>query len=720
MSTLIAPRPEVPSFHSRPPSTTSSSSPRVAPIPIERPASTVTNSSSYRQSWGSDNNVPLNNGGSGYGHGGRQSRPRSISSSGSVTLREKDRDALLGRSVDDNNISVGGRGITKRPSYERSASTSSANGRRPLETSTAMNYSNESRGNVGGVGNVDGGAHLGGEGMRRSASDQELGGRPGSGRKTTENGSGRESPFQPYQQPQSHSQAPQLPPLPHQNSSSYFGQPTWNTSTGASPGSTPMYFPNMFSPNNMQLPPQIQNLNLQQQQAYVQAMTQHMMQTGQAAYVTAYQNAVMAQMQQMSQNGDARNADGALHGVGGSGVGAGMPSTFSAPNLAVPGEPTYKDQPRSVSGSTTGSNSSNGQGQGYHPYRRQTSSTGLSAQEKEKAKKDKEREVAEKEKESRKETSVAASTVSNRSYPDPKEMQRPRPVPTSDVTPVDSGRGASAVPQRRVAVPAVNKAASAEDFKRSVSQAAKVQPKPPVQAEYQPRPSQDSFSTSTPRRNMHKRQNSSTSSVGEVIKPTLLGGSVTSLGTVTGQDGNSGWRPSAISQSAKPAPTLVSPERAARSVSDSARKDPNQEKKSSGLRGKLRAFANNDKEDKAKSLPPLAIDRPGMTASTSAPTVLHQPNNSIASTSTTTRSSSPPATPPQGVPPNLGNRRPSNSSFAPSFVEPLDGARGKPKRSLFNMRNASTDNISISSTVSSASMMIRKMGAIGKLARRNR
>ena len=40
--------------------------------------------------------------------------------------------------------------------------------------------------------------------------------------------------------------------------------------------------------------------------------------------------------------------------------------------------------------------------------------------------------------------------------------------------------------------------------------------------------------------------------------------------------------------------------------------------------------------------------------------------------------------------------------------------------SLFNSRlNASTDNISLSSTVSSASVMIRKLGSMGKLARRN-
>lgn len=44
----------------------------------------------------------------------------------------------------------------------------------------------------------------------------------------------------------------------------------------------------------------------------------------------------------------------------------------------------------------------------------------------------------------------------------------------------------------------------------------------------------------------------------------------------------------------------------------------------------------------------------------------------------------------------------------------------KKSRSLFNSRlNRSTDNISLSSTMSSASMVIRKLGNIGKLTRRN-
>ncbi|KIY45809.1 hypothetical protein FISHEDRAFT_66851 [Fistulina hepatica ATCC 64428] len=48
------------------------------------------------------------------------------------------------------------------------------------------------------------------------------------------------------------------------------------------------------------------------------------------------------------------------------------------------------------------------------------------------------------------------------------------------------------------------------------------------------------------------------------------------------------------------------------------------------------------------------------------------------------------------------------------------GATKKSRRSLFSRRlNASTDNISLSSTVSSASVMIRKLGSMGRLARRN-
>ena len=57
----------------------------------------------------------------------------------------------------------------------------------------------------------------------------------------------------------------------------------------------------------------------------------------------------------------------------------------------------------------------------------------------------------------------------------------------------------------------------------------------------------------------------------------------------------------------------------------------------------------------------------------------------------------------------------SDSPDAPSPTVPK-----KSRKALFNSKlNASTDNISLSSTMSSASMVIRKLGNIGKLTRRN-
>lgn len=77
--------------------------------------------------------------------------------------------------------------------------------------------------------------------------------------------------------------------------------------------------------------------------------------------------------------------------------------------------------------------------------------------------------------------------------------------------------------------------------------------------------------------------------------------------------------------------------------------------------------------------------------------------------------------------PANGKKEPVSAGKAPMGADPGqdDGAstatvQTKKSRSLFNRRfNASTDNISLSSTVSSASVMIRKLGSMGKLARRN-
>lgn len=74
----------------------------------------------------------------------------------------------------------------------------------------------------------------------------------------------------------------------------------------------------------------------------------------------------------------------------------------------------------------------------------------------------------------------------------------------------------------------------------------------------------------------------------------------------------------------------------------------------------------------------------------------------------------------------LNPPRPSQSSLSSNATLTMDDGdstatvQKKKSRSLFNNKfNRSTDNISLSSTMSSASMVIRKLGNIGKLARRN-
>lgn len=83
-----------------------------------------------------------------------------------------------------------------------------------------------------------------------------------------------------------------------------------------------------------------------------------------------------------------------------------------------------------------------------------------------------------------------------------------------------------------------------------------------------------------------------------------------------------------------------------------------------------------------------------------------------------TRSTSPPRTPDNGaaLPGSSGASITSRRSGSrPPLSNSNDG-----KRSIFNRKfNSSTDNISISSTVSSASVMLRKVGNLGKLARRH-
>ncbi|KAJ9110656.1 hypothetical protein QFC19_001485 [Naganishia cerealis] len=221
----------------------------------------------------------------------------------------------------------------------------------------------------------------------------------------------------------------------------------------------------------------------------------------------------------------------------------------------------------------------------------------------------------------------------------------------------------------------------------------------------------------------HKRQSSSTSSVGAIVRPTLGHGSHSSLGT----GASASTPPSLVIASSSlttPLAPIVSPERPVRTRSDIPTMSESKDKtesgaasssNSGGLKGRLQRALNrtSEKEKPRASLSVISAPvgeprRGGLTASGSAPSATQHtpPTESV----TTPRSVSNPQQAQQQQHPGLGNRRPSNSSFAaPSFIEPLNGHAGKGKRSLFSMRNASTDNISIGSTVSSASMMIRKM-----------
>ncbi|KAJ7221974.1 hypothetical protein B0H12DRAFT_1241148 [Mycena haematopus] len=76
---------------------------------------------------------------------------------------------------------------------------------------------------------------------------------------------------------------------------------------------------------------------------------------------------------------------------------------------------------------------------------------------------------------------------------------------------------------------------------------------------------------------------------------------------------------------------------------------------------------------------------------------------------------------PSSLPPPPNPPPPSSSSpFTSAGVSVPMPKKKSRAASLFNSRmNVSTDNISLSSTVSSASVMIRKLGSMGRLARRN-
>ncbi|WVF72595.1 hypothetical protein IAT40_007413 [Kwoniella sp. CBS 6097] len=137
--------------------------------------------------------------------------------------------------------------------------------------------------------------------------------------------------------------------------------------------------------------------------------------------------------------------------------------------------------------------------------------------------------------------------------------------------------------------------------------------------------------------------------------------------------------------------------------------------KAGGLKGRLRKAL--DKDAKKDQRPPAPIGKQSL-----------PPKHFASPSESSTRSATPPATPPQQDLPPPSAPFTMNPAAMGSEISLAETARTatvggenkeKGKRSLFRMKNMSTDNISLSSTVSSASMMIRKMGSIGKIARRN-
>ena len=94
---------------------------------------------------------------------------------------------------------------------------------------------------------------------------------------------------------------------------------------------------------------------------------------------------------------------------------------------------------------------------------------------------------------------------------------------------------------------------------------------------------------------------------------------------------------------------------------------------------------------------------------------------SLGASQAITEEESSPVTPSSSSPlTSQGTELQSNAADAGDTGSTATKQAKKKRTALFNSRlNASTDNISLSSTMSSASVVIRKLGSIGKLARRN-
>ena len=288
-----------------------------------------------------------------------------------------------------------------------------------------------------------------------------------------------------------------------------------------------------------------------------------------------------------------------------------------------------REQGRSASGNSTSSAAP-----GYHPYRRQPSKTNVAGKER------------------KRETSSQGSGSARDStfnYPeaDDEVLREHAPAPTrnegvrmrasfDDAQRARIRRGSSAssehVPTAKIVAPSRKLVQQAV---MDSSQASRGQSHQQGGARH----GQDEqpFDAIPPRRNMHKRQSSSTSSVGEVIKPTLMnaptGSSMdgsTSSNTAHHEGLNPAareWKPSPLAQ-ANNAPVDTT-RQAGRSVSDVPKKESDKKEKT-GLRGKIQKAMKRDNEPvKITPKSPIKQATPVITTSVSAPATLHQANDSV-------------------------------------------------------------------------------------------
>ena len=202
--------------------------------------------------------------------------------------------------------------------------------------------------------------------------------------------------------------------------------------------------------------------------------------------------------------------------------------------------------------------------------------------------------------------------------------------------------------------------------------------------------------------------------------------------------------PGPIAKATNAQPPTVAPRPSPLSQSTSPSPEP--EKIKSGLKSRFKkALEKESKTLRTGSTPPSTIAHSASVRSFTSPltSTPATPPQLTKSNSTSSPASSPPVSTPASRDKNAGSSPAgspateelhtpsapfvahpaalnSDVSLAPTDHTATGAPLSKGKRSLFRMKNMSTDNISLSSTVSSASMMIRKMGSIGKLARRNR